>query len=193
VSEDPLGFGAGDLNLHAYVSNDPANVVDPTGEFGLAGCAIGAGLALLPHLPDLLNGRGCFPLSDIGIGCLLGGIGLPPLLRRLPNLPRLPRLGGGPRVRRPGSYRPPEPLPRGKNGQLAPSSPYSHTQIGTKNGSRGPYTAAREFGENGRPIRDIHFTDHGRPAGHPNPHQHRWTPNPSGGTPIRNSAEPYRW
>jgi RHS repeat-associated protein len=29
VSEDPLGFGAGDANVYRYVSNSPTNYVDP--------------------------------------------------------------------------------------------------------------------------------------------------------------------
>jgi uncharacterized protein RhaS with RHS repeats len=31
MEEDPLGFEAGDANLYRYVSNDPTNLVDPTG------------------------------------------------------------------------------------------------------------------------------------------------------------------
>jgi RHS repeat-associated protein len=31
VSEDPLGFGAGDENLYRYVFNSPTNYVDPSG------------------------------------------------------------------------------------------------------------------------------------------------------------------
>ncbi|NJM99047.1 MAG: hypothetical protein HC800_19580 [Phormidesmis sp. RL_2_1] len=31
VSEDPLGFGAGDANVYRYVFNSPTNYVDPTG------------------------------------------------------------------------------------------------------------------------------------------------------------------
>ncbi len=36
----------------------------------------------------------------------------------------------------------------------------------------------------GRPVKDIDFTDHGRPQNHPNPHEHKWKPNPTGGTPT---------
>ncbi|MEC4780278.1 hypothetical protein IEKLDGGM_24815, partial [Escherichia coli] len=61
-----------------------------------------------------------------------------------------------------------------------------HPQLGTKSGRKGDYTQAREWGydENGNlvPKRDIDFTDHGRPKEHPNPHQHDYIPNPTGGT-----------
>jgi RHS repeat-associated protein len=33
ISEDPLGFSGGDLNLYAYTGNDPVNMVDPSGEW----------------------------------------------------------------------------------------------------------------------------------------------------------------
>jgi RHS repeat-associated protein len=48
ASEDPLGFKAGDANLHAYVGNAPTRLVDPTGEFVWAipvGGCIGGALA----------------------------------------------------------------------------------------------------------------------------------------------------
>ena len=31
ISEDPLGFGGGDVNLSAYVRNNPVNRIDPNG------------------------------------------------------------------------------------------------------------------------------------------------------------------
>lgn len=31
ISEDPIGFSGGDVNLYAYVSNDPVNYTDPSG------------------------------------------------------------------------------------------------------------------------------------------------------------------
>lgn len=102
----PLRFGAGDVNLHAYVGNAPADLIDPTGKIPaalvlpLAGCLGGAAGAALriplqygrkPTLPELLE------------GCLFGvPFGLPsaaPLIRALgpgvaPLLrPLLPGLG----------------------------------------------------------------------------------------------------
>ena len=32
ISEDPIGFAAGDLNIYSYVSNSPVNYTDPSGE-----------------------------------------------------------------------------------------------------------------------------------------------------------------
>ena len=87
-----------------------------------------------------------------------------------------------------GSHFPDRPLPRDAQGRNIPDSPYPHTQLGR--GRKGTYPAAREFGEDGQVVRDVHWTDHGRPGQHTNPHQHRYTPNETGGTPRRGGAEP---
>ncbi|MEJ2046412.1 MAG: hypothetical protein P8X74_23725 [Reinekea sp.] len=82
-------------------------------------------------------------------------------------------------------------MPRDKHGNPIPDSDAPHTQLGTKKGRNGDYTQAREFDGNGKPVRDIDFTDHGRPQNHPNPHQHRYVPNETGGTLKRlKDAEP---
>ncbi len=65
-----------------------------------------------------------------------------------------------------------------------------HVQWGEREGRKGPYTQAREWGEDAEcPVRDVDFTDHGRPKDHTNPHQHPWTKTPSG--PERGPARPY--
>ena len=32
ISEDPIGFNGGDVNLYGYVGNDPLNLIDPLGQ-----------------------------------------------------------------------------------------------------------------------------------------------------------------
>jgi len=62
---------------------------------------------------------------------------------------------------------------------MVPSLSRPHTQLGTETSRKaGDYTAAREWGNHDRPVRDIHFTDHGHPnvSGHVNPHQHQHIP-----------------
>ncbi|MCA2214104.1 polymorphic toxin-type HINT domain-containing protein [Jidongwangia harbinensis] len=86
-------------------------------------------------------------------------------------------------------------LPRAPGGHPMPdpdAAGYEHTQLGTKSGRRGSYPQAREFDAQGRPVRDIDFTDHGRPANHTNPHEHPYLENSTGGTPQRGPAQPMR-
>lgn len=83
-------------------------------------------------------------------------------------------------------YAPDRELPRDeRTKEPVPEADAPHTELGTKQGSKGPYPQAREFDETGKPVRDIDFTDHGRPSNHPNLHQHIHKPNPTGGTPTR--------
>ena len=96
-----------------------------------------------------------------------------------------------------GNYRPDRALPRDKYGNPTPDADVPHTQLGTRSGRNGDYTQGREWGydANGKlvPKRDIDFTDHGRPQNHPNPHQHDWVPNPTGGTPQHGPTKPLEW
>ncbi len=68
-------------------------------------------------------------------------------------------------------------LPRTPSGEPVPDSPWPHTQLGTRYSKSKPgtfYKQAIEWGEDGKLIRRIDFTDHGRPGTHPNPHYHEW-------------------
>ena len=84
-------------------------------------------------------------------------------------------------------------LRRDNNGNPKPdpeAEGTSHTQLGTKEGRNGNYKQAREFDSNNKPVRDVDFTDHGRPNEHSNPHQHKYNESQTGGTRQRGKAEP---
>ena len=87
-------------------------------------------------------------------------------------------------------YVPDRPLPHTDHGVPKPEADVPHTELGVREGGKGKYPQAREFDQNGKPVRDIDFTNHGYPDKHPNPHQHRPKPNPTGGTPERGKPEP---
>jgi RHS repeat-associated protein len=77
ISEDPLGFAGEDVNLYAYVFDDPLNLTDPDGRNPfLAACLTGA---VTSAALDLLSGRK--PTfgelaGDAAVGCLSGAAGL---------------------------------------------------------------------------------------------------------------------
>jgi uncharacterized protein RhaS with RHS repeats len=45
ISEDPIGFAGGDVNLYGYVRNNPANFKDPTGKIILPVLIVGGAIA----------------------------------------------------------------------------------------------------------------------------------------------------
>jgi RHS repeat-associated protein len=64
LSEDPLGFDAGDANLYRYVGNEPTDVTDPSG------------LAAPPPGPERIRGNrfGDWTISQVGINAPLFGL-----------------------------------------------------------------------------------------------------------------------
>jgi len=69
TAKDPIGFAGGDTDLYGYVFSDPINLVDPTGEFGLAGFVVGiAGGAYGGFVGGIANG-------NVGTGIISGIIG----------------------------------------------------------------------------------------------------------------------
>ncbi|MFA8330530.1 RHS repeat-associated core domain-containing protein, partial [Burkholderia ubonensis] len=94
----------------------------------------------------------------------------------------------------PGTFWADRSLPRDNHGNPVPDVNTLHTQLGRRDGRRGAYNQAREWGYDASgnlvPTRDIDFTDHGRPQNHPCPHQHNWLPNPTGGTRQHGPAVP---
>ncbi len=47
--------------------------------------------------------------------------------------------------------------------------------VAEKRGKDGKVIQKRWYDNNGKPQKDIDYTDHGTPNKHPNPHQHDWT------------------
>lgn len=58
ISEDPLGFGGGDVNLFAYVTNNPVSRIDPFGLYTevLVWQPVGYGKSAFGHVSVNLNG-----------------------------------------------------------------------------------------------------------------------------------------
>jgi RHS repeat-associated protein len=178
LSRDPLGEETDPAaNIYTYVGGNPPNVSDPLGLVGTPNPGRRGG-----SLADECRDAKALPRDRGPAPCLLAGLnGLPC------------GVGGGGGAGggggRPGQAFPNRELPRDKRTkEPVPDSPNPHSQLGQQEGRRGQYPQAREFDDKGRPVKDIDFTDHGR--GHPNPHQHRYIDNPSGGTPRRGPPEP---
>jgi RHS repeat-associated protein len=177
TQEDPIGL-AGGLNLYGFAGGDPVNFSDPYGlkrscipaclGFAYAGEALaltglGTSLAVLASTVDDVEG------AVTGFVQLTTGVNLRNLAAGAGAIAG--SLASETSDARP--YAPPTPLPRAAGGQYAPDSEYPHTQLGTRESRKAaPYTQGLEFGADGRPIRRIDHTDHGRPQNHTNPHQH---------------------
>ena len=71
ISEDPLGFGGGDVNLFAYVQNNPVSLIDPIGKLYMAAAAPLAGyVAMFPPYGELaaagiMAGAGALDLYNL--------------------------------------------------------------------------------------------------------------------------------
>jgi RHS repeat-associated protein len=86
LSEDPLGFAAGDPHLYAYAGNNPTCQTDPSGRIPplIVACASGAAINVaLQIISDRLGGRKT-TLGELGESAVIGcGIGLFPFARVL--------------------------------------------------------------------------------------------------------------
>ncbi|MBI5055168.1 MAG: choice-of-anchor D domain-containing protein [Nitrospirae bacterium] len=73
ISEDPIGFEGGDINLYAYVGNQPVNYNDPNGQF-CPWCAVVGGVtgAIGGYTAGTISGDGS-TIAALG-GGLVGGL-----------------------------------------------------------------------------------------------------------------------
>jgi len=75
TSKDPIRFDAGDNNLYGYTYSDPVNFIDPNGQIGLAGFAVGAAIGGISSGIGTLATGGSLVDAGIsaGIGAVTGG------------------------------------------------------------------------------------------------------------------------
>ena len=187
LTADPAGF-VDSSNLYQFVYNNPYRFYDPNGE-SVAGYLLGLGEIVLGGaiiaggvgLEFATFGGFTFGLGvTTSTGAALMGLGLATTTYHAQDI-KVPNISW----KNTDVYTPDRPLPNNPEGIHVPDVDAPHTQLGTKEGRHGKYPQAREFDEKGTPVRDIDFSDHGRPQNHPNPHQHEHKPNPTGGTRIR--------
>jgi len=73
LSEDPIGFAAGDANLYRYCGNSPTNATDPSGHIvnfiaGLIGAGVGAVIGAGAYVYQYATGDvQDFSLTDLGV------------------------------------------------------------------------------------------------------------------------------
>lgn len=200
LTRDPAGF-VDSINLYQYVFNNPFFYCDPDGQFAIAIplITIIGGALTVPTLPVLLGGALAVGIAYQGyklydnykvkqwVDRIWSGILQKNDTEKEEKEKREPVVIEG--------YAPDRRLPLDEHGRPIPESDTPHTQLGTRKSKKDyKYRQGREFGDNGKDIGRIDFTDHGDPTKHPCPHWHENLPNETGGTPKIGDAEPLpRW
>ena len=70
TAKDPIGLAGGDVNFYGYVWNDPKNYLDPTGEVGVLGAVVGAGIGGVSSFVGTLASGGS--LTEASINATFG-------------------------------------------------------------------------------------------------------------------------
>jgi RHS repeat-associated protein len=65
ISEDPLGFSAGDINLNRYVNNDPVSSTDPSGEAPVKAAIANSGASISRNVRARLTNSSTYDSSDV--------------------------------------------------------------------------------------------------------------------------------
>ena len=165
ISEDPIGFGAGDTNLYRYVFNDPVNLVDPS---GLAATKERSGTLQ----PALITAPVLFNLGQT-LGLVFRSVARDLLVGVLASAPDNPNDPDQPRDRdnddndRPGGGG----GPGSGSGSSSGSGPGSDTSPGGSTGAGGenPNAGGGAQGQGASPGSDAGRPDLGKPGTARNP------------------------
>ena len=185
ISPDPQGW-LDSPNLYTYCKNNPLKYADPNGEWAIIIPIVGGGAKaiVMAAITATALATGSKYAAD-KINKSREQKQREEWARQDEENERKKREEGE-RKRKGGHDKfPQRKLPRDSKGNPIPDTDAPHSQMGIRDGRNGRYAQAREFDGKGNPVRDIDFTDHGRPHNHPNPHQHEYSKNPTGGTPSR--------
>ncbi len=74
ISEDPIGFRGQDSNLYRYVSNQPTQLIDPSGKLGFPAAGAIAG-GIVGGFSGAYNSGSCSIFGVIGDAFIGAGVG----------------------------------------------------------------------------------------------------------------------